>query len=200
MGWLIYDHTPACIRDEIARLCTWDNEDGRGFPVLISKQGSTWYAAVRREPAEGRRDDGLDATGSYETDATGGYTFAAVFLTSREGGEWGYKDMDETMGPNRAEAPPKLLDLLSPTTSDHALKWRQRCRDHAARVARPLKEGDVIRLDEPLRFTDGSERQTFRVSIERPAGARRNRTVFICTETGAVYRISNIKRRDWTRI
>ncbi len=33
--------------------------------------------------------------------------------------------------------------------------------------------------------TDGTERQTFRVSIERPFGARRNLTVFISTETGA---------------
>lgn len=36
MGWLIYPDTPACIRDEIARLCTWNSEKGRGFPVLIS--------------------------------------------------------------------------------------------------------------------------------------------------------------------
>ena len=102
MGWLIYNQTPACIRDEIARLCTWDNETGRGFPVLISRKGSVWYAAVRSEPATGRLVSGTDASGSFETDATGGYTFAAVFLTRREGASWGYKDMDETAGPVEA--------------------------------------------------------------------------------------------------
>jgi len=200
MGWLFYGHTPSCIRDEIARLCTWENDDGRGFPVLISKQGSVWYAAVRREPATGRSETGMDATGSYETDATGGYTFAAVFLTRRGGDGWGYKDMDETMGPHEAQAPASLLGLLSPTHSEYALQWRQRCREAARLAGRSLKDGDVIRFDEPLRFTDGSEHQTFRVSIERLPGARRNRTAFISTETGGRYCISNFKHRDWTRI
>ena len=54
MGWLIYPDTPAIIRDEIARLCTWNNETGRGFPVLISRRGAVWYAAVRAEPAAGQ--------------------------------------------------------------------------------------------------------------------------------------------------
>ena len=200
MGWLIYNYTPPCIRDEIARLCTYIWEGGRKHPVLISRKGSVWYAAVRFEPAEGRLPTGLDATGSFETDATGGYTFAAVFLTTCQDGGWGYKDMDETMGPNVAEAPLKLIDLLSPTTSEWARAWRQRCRDNAVRASRPLKPGDVIRLDEPLPFSDGTKRQTFRVSRERWPGAHRSTTVFTCTETGMTCRISNIRQRNWTRI
>lgn len=200
MGWLIYNHTPASIRDEIAGLCGGDNETRRSHAVHISQKGNVWYAAVRVEPKEGRLPSGHDATGDYETDAAGSYTFAAVFLTTRQGGGWGYKDMDETMGPNEAQAPLKLLDLLSPTTSEWALKWRQKCRDNAALKCRHLKPGDVIRLEQPLRFTDGSERQTFRVSTDSYPGARRSRTVFVCTETGATCRISNIRQRNWTRI
>lgn len=145
MGWLIYNHTPASIRDEIARLCTWESEAGRGYPVHISQKGYIWYAAVRVEPKEGRLLSGHDATGDYETDAAGSYTFAAVFLTSREGGKWGYKDMDETMGPNEAQAPAKLLDLLSPTASEWAQKWRQRCRDNAALASRRLSVSGSLR-------------------------------------------------------
>ena len=199
MGWLIYSHTPASIRDEIARLCTWGNDAGRAYPVHICQKGTVWYAAVRSEPAGGRKETGKDSTGSYETDATGSYTFAAVFLTTRQDGGWGYKDMDETAGPREARAPIKLIDMLSPTTSEWAQKWRQKCRDNAVRTSRTLKPGDVIRLEEPLRFTDGSERQTFRVSVVRPTGALRNRTIFICIETGAACRISNIRQRNWTR-
>ena len=198
MGWLIYPDTPACIRDEIARLSTWDSDKGRGFPVLISRKGSVWYAAVRAEPAAGRLDSGRDPTGHFETDATGGYIFAAVFLTTTGKGEWGYKDMDETSGPNQAQAPAKLLDLLSPTSAEYALDWRQRCRDHAARNSRRMKPGDVICLATPLRFSDGAELQTFRVSKEK--WGRSHRTVFISTETGGRYSISNIMSRDWTRI
>ena len=200
MGWLIYNHTPASIRDEIARLCGGENETRRSHAVHISQKGNVWYAAVRVEPKEGRLPSGHDATGDYETDAAGSYTFAAVFLTSREGGKWGYKDMDETMGPREAHAPLKLIDLLSPTTSQSAQDWRERCRDNAALACRSLKAGDVIRLDQPLRFTDGSERQTFRVSTDSYPGARRSRKVFVCTETGTACRISNIRQRNWTRI
>lgn len=198
MGWLIYPEPPACIRDEIARLCTWDSEKGRGFPVLISRKGAVWYAAVRAEPAAGRLETGLDPTGQFETDATGGYVFASVFLTTSGRGEWGYKDMDETSGPTESEAPAKLLDLLSPTTAEYALAWRKRCRDHSARKNRRLKPGDTIRLTTALRFSDGAELQTFRVTKEK--WGRSNRTVFISTENGGRYSISNIMSRDWTRI
>lgn len=200
MGWLIYPDTPACIRDEIARLCTWDSEKGRGFPVLISRKGTVWYAAVRAEPAAGRLDTGLDPTGHFETDATGGYVFAAVFLTTAGRGEWGYKDMDESSGPVESEAPAKLLDLLSPTTAEYALAWRKRCRDNAARNNRRLKPGDTIRFTAPLRFADGSEGQTFRVRKERFAGANRAMTFFTCVETGKDCQIGRIMSRDWSRI
>lgn len=199
MGWLIYNHVPASIRNEIERLCTWTSKAGRGHPLLICQRGTVWYAAVRSEPHAGR-SEGMSGGGSFETDAAGGYVFAAVFLTTRQDGGWGYKDMDETMGPREAQAPAKLLDMLSPTTSAYALEWRQRCRDHAARQSRSLKEGDVIALDEPLRFTDGAERRTFRVSKERLSFNRRASTIFTCTESGARCRISNIRQRGWSLI
>lgn len=203
MGWLIYNHVPSCIRDEIARLCSGENDENRSYPVLISRKGSIWYAAVRSEPKNGlRREGGLCPYGDYVTDATGGYVFAAIFLTTSRRGEWGYKSMCETAGPTDAasQAPEKLLTLLSETVNEYATGWRKRCRDHAAQQNRTLKAGDVIRLAEPLRFTDGSERQTFRVSKERYPGARRETTLFTCMETGAACRISNIKARNWTRL
>lgn len=71
MGWLIYNHVPSSIRDEIPRLCTWKSEKGRGYPVLISRKGEVWYAAVRSEPAAGRLDTGMEASGDFKTDAFG---------------------------------------------------------------------------------------------------------------------------------
>lgn len=40
---------------------------------------------------------------------------------------FGYKELDESMGPNVAECPPRILDLLSPTTDPVAHAWRVRC-------------------------------------------------------------------------
>ena len=45
-------------------------------------------------------------------------------LRDREGYIFGYKDMDETMGPCEAECPAAILDLLIPTENEYALAWR----------------------------------------------------------------------------
>ena len=59
--------------------------------------------------------------------------FAAVCLVrynprDREGYIFGYKDMDETVGPNEADCPEAILDLLTPTEYPYATAWRARCR------------------------------------------------------------------------
>jgi len=63
--------------------------------------------------------------------------------------------------------------------------------------ARRLKDGDVIRLDQALEFTDGRKRRHFKVIIEKPQGYTRARTVFQCVETGVICRISGFRRRAW---
>lgn len=41
--------------------------------------------------------------------------------------EFGYKDMDETMGPFESKCPKSIIDMLTPTTSEWANEWRRRC-------------------------------------------------------------------------
>lgn len=99
--------------------------------------GSTFYAAVH-------------VLGTDEV-------YALVCLTQRARGyfNFGYKDMDETMGPDAAEMPSKLLDMLSPTENEWALSWRSRCRQnaHRATVAASLQRGDIIKItSSPLQF------------------------------------------------
>jgi len=40
---------------------------------------------------------------------------------------FGYKDMDENMGPYFYNCPKRILELLTPTTSKYAKEWRRRC-------------------------------------------------------------------------
>ena len=40
---------------------------------------------------------------------------------------FGYKDMDETMGPVESNCPMRLLKLLTPTDNKWANEWRERC-------------------------------------------------------------------------
>lgn len=117
---------------ECDRLLTWCRKDENGNvissgEVLKSAMvGSTYYAAVRNKDGE---------------------VWAAVFLTCgrtrHDGTAWGYKDMDETMGPNEDKCPASILALLTPTDSEWANEWRERCRKNIARAAEIRKHGPL---------------------------------------------------------
>lgn len=98
-----------------------------------------------------------------------GKVFACVFLLAYRpndrGFEFGYKDMTEDCGPNAIECPERVLDLLTPTESKWALEWRAKCRERLAtkKAVPKVKPGDVIRFATPIRFRDGSVRDTFRL-------------------------------------
>lgn len=76
-----------------------------------------------------------------------GHVFACLYLikgpaygnkNDRHG--WGYKDVDETMGPCNLDFPVSWLDLLSPIDSEYAVEWRKKVRERADQMAR-LKVG-----------------------------------------------------------
>lgn len=58
------------------------------------------------------------------------YVFATTALTSIRDGWFGYKDMDETMGPYLYECPKSILDLLTETDNELAIEWRVHCREY----------------------------------------------------------------------
>jgi len=164
MGWTCHYTPPRDERAEIERLVTFENEDRAMRPVFTTRKGSVWYLAVEVTA----KTENADSYG-YELDALGLYVFAAVILTRRDSGEWCYKDMEESMGPCEAQAPQKMLDLLSPTTKEYALEWWKKCKASAALTSRKIAHGDTIQLAEPLEFSDGIDRDTFTVQREPSA-------------------------------
>ena len=70
---------------------------------------------------------------------------------------FGYKDMDESMGPCEARCPKTILDLLTPTTIEYALEWRKRCQERIDKRARAPKvhKGDLLKFAQPLTFRSG---------------------------------------------
>jgi hypothetical protein len=130
--------------------------------------------------------------------------FAAVCLVrynprDREGFVFGYKDMDETVGPNESNCPEAILDLLTPTEYPYAQAWRNRCRENAA-VRRALsskpspRPGQTIVFDQPLSFSDGRSLDRFEVV----ANPRSHRTMlFRATDSARLYRITNVKKRAY---
>ena len=72
--------------------------------------------------------------------------FAAVFLACLDGEQMLYKDMTEDVGPNECDCPESILGLLSPTTSEWAMEWRERCHQRNADDSwrRARKIGDTL--------------------------------------------------------
>lgn len=147
MGWTTY-HRPKGESDrthfERELLAGTDYEI-----VECATVRSVFYAAVR-------------------TKATGD-VWALVVLLRRMRGyhNFGYKDLEETVGPVEANAPAKVLDALTPTDNEYAAEWRQRCRDNLVKRADARKRqeavtvGVVIQTTVPLHFANGLDASRF---------------------------------------
>jgi len=78
--------------------------------------------------------------------------FIACYLLSGRGGDWGYKDIDESMGPCELSCPLAYLDIVPQPPSEYAGPWRERVRAHHAkrkereRATRAAEPGDTIFL------------------------------------------------------
>lgn len=90
----------------------WSNGESITKMLKGSMAGSVFYAAMETTTPAGRD------------------VWALVILTSTNGAEFCYKDMDETCGPCEASCPVSILDALTPTTNETANAWRQRCREN----------------------------------------------------------------------
>ena len=55
------------------------------------------------------------------------FAFVCLLNYSKDHYNFGYKDMDESMGPYYYDCPKRILDLLTPTDNVNALEWRKEC-------------------------------------------------------------------------
>ena len=107
MGWLSFNVESTKNRKQIMD----DQFNSEHLEVVKSAMvGTVYYAAVKSLKQ--------------------GKIFGLVCLTSVQNKEWynfGYKDMDESMGPAYYDCPKSILDLLSPTEYEWAKEWRAQC-------------------------------------------------------------------------
>lgn len=64
----------------------------------------------------------------------GEHRFIVEFLCRVQQGEWGYKVIDETMGPEDVNCPLSLLEKCTPPLNTMAEEWREKVRRYHARV------------------------------------------------------------------
>lgn len=160
MGWLTgIPRTTLSPREEIDRLLTVEHAGGSQRVLKSALVGMReYYAAVEHIVPDKPRQ-----------------VSAAMWLVhfgrGAERDTWGYKDMDETMGPCYYQCPAKILDLLTEPLNESAANWRTQCRETIASrtKARGVRIGQSITLGRPLRFSNGYTIERFDV-VRHPSG------------------------------
>lgn len=162
------------------------NEHGRWEVLDIATVRNTVYMAIRRT-----RPDGSS------------YVFAAVTLTkhwprAKDGYNFGWKDMDESVGPNEAECPMRILRLLSPlepteVKNRHSIAWRQKCLENIARmkIAKSRQAGALVFLPGGATFKGFPEREYYFIFQKR---ARRN--IYLAIAGGFQCRLNRALERE----
>lgn len=104
-----------------------------------------------------------------------GHVFAAVIQIRYSRGYYNftYRVDDESVGPVHATCPQRILEKLTPDDEmivkhgerpdGHWREWRNRCREYlASKETRPtVRDGDIIRFENPLTFMNGDVLDTF---------------------------------------
>jgi hypothetical protein len=159
MGWLYRDEP---IDDPLAYLKAKYNYDCDTHTLQTldgARIGNTVYLAVKSTVKKTSRS----------------FVFAAVILirnTKKDG--FGYKDMDESMGPCECNCPQRIMRLLSPTADiphpGYTADWRARVaawhEEQRQRRQRrnSLHVGNIVTLPIEVRFSDGFTARSFRVA------------------------------------
>lgn len=145
-----------------------------------SVKGSTVYLACECKWLDGKAE-----------------TIGMVCITSKHGDERCIKEVTECMGPYETECPLRIINKLSPTNSEYANQWRERCRAYAASQSgsKRLKVGQAIEFASPLKFNDGTQESRFVVT--KAYNRSKMITAFQGLTTGKVYAIRGITRMQY---
>ena len=179
MGWTSYHATHYDRKGNIDRKAECDGYFEEGLNtghykvVKSAMHGSTYYGAVKPLIRYTGRDENDNPT--YEPlpeEEQNKSVFAVVFLTSVDKKDYfnfSYKDMSETMGPFYYDCPKSVLDVLSPTDNEDALKWRAKCRE---RIEKKKDSNSLSKLPvgSKIRFYRGNgETGITMVLVKHPA-------------------------------
>lgn len=151
MGWIYTFRGNTPVKEFIASRVNCENEHARWQvqDIALVRMRTAYMAVeiIRRNQETGA----LDTT----TREVVALVFLLDYRPNDRDFDTGYKDMDETMGPCESECPERILQLLTPTTHENALAWRQRCWDNIAQRKSFTLTKDVVFEIQPISFLDG---------------------------------------------
>jgi hypothetical protein len=198
MGWTFMPSRGRDAVEIIRGQLEWENDTFTDKVIDHAVIGTTIYLLVCRTPKAAWKP-----STTYLNDSDGSFRWIAVVLTSksRDAYDFGYKDVEESMGPVEASCPKRIIAAASPlrhpdpaVDGNYAARWRQKCLDRALAKTRrkaELVQGATIRLSCILDFTDGYKGGRFVVEIVKQHG--RCHTYFRAPN-GGLYRIRNLDK------
>lgn len=160
MGWTFQPAKHYNNAHKIDRKAECDDLINNSGTLRVEKSaivGAIYYAAVTRT---GKHENG----GIVALSPDEQHTFGAVIRTSVRSNDYynfGYKEMDESMGPYQYDCPKSIIELLSPTNNQYALEWRNNCLQRTTDKATELRN---LPIDTVIETPDGYR------YIKRPAG------------------------------
>lgn len=125
MGWSFKVHdsgqTKAEFMKELIQLCT----DSDYETLRHSVRGNTLWMVVRHKIKDHR-------------------AILCFLISKQRNGGWGYKDLDETMGPCEVSCPLAFLDMV-PDPGSYATEWRARVRAwHSAQKIKRTRAATLV--------------------------------------------------------
>ena len=118
-------------------------------------------------------------------------------VDSREYYNFGYKDMDESMGPCERECPVSILKLLSARDDKWAIEWRAACRENAAKKSASKKDQNSLQ-NLPLGAKITVQKRGQGIVLEKGRISNRKNPVWISRAENVYYPLSHIKRYGYT--
>lgn len=153
MGWTFQPAKHYNNAHKINRKAECDDLINNSGTLRVEKSaivGATYYAAVTRT---GKYENGGIVTLSPDKQ----HTFGAVIRTSVRSNDYynfGYKEMDESMGPYQYDCPKNIIELLSPTNDQCTLDWRNNCLKRASEKTNSLRN---LPIDTIIETPDGKQ-------------------------------------------
>mgnify|MGYP000115518253 CR=1 FL=1 len=168
MGWTSYHATYYKDNGTVDRKAECDDYFLGGlnqghFRILKSTMvGSVYYAAMQSLKRYVKEEESGKSV--YEdVDTKDSPVFAVVVLTRTDNKDYFnfyYKVMDESMGPCYYDCPLSILKLLSPTDSEWAMAWREKCKQRAEQKKSPTALSKLP-IGAQIQFKYGDEVKTY---------------------------------------
>lgn len=136
MGWTV-NYNPTEFKngkiDKKAQMTKELEHYGSTKVLACAMKGNVYYAACAsvRKPEEV-------------------WAIVCLIRSSTKNYEFAYKDIEETMGPADCECPKSIIDMLTPTDSEYANAWREKClqkRENGAKRLASLPIGTIIEFN-----------------------------------------------------